>query len=85
MRSRLAGVLALLWPSAAHACAVCFSATDRNRIAFLITTIVLSLLPLAMIGAGLLWLARRARRAGERGRLVSERGDRQPTRLAPEP
>jgi len=54
-------VLALLaLPGAAHACAVCGAAVDRSKSAFLGTTILLSLLPLAMIGAGLWWIARQA-------------------------
>jgi hypothetical protein len=51
-------LVTLLWPGAAHACAVCFSATDENRTAFLVTTIVLSLLPLGMITSALWWLKR---------------------------
>jgi len=51
----------LLWPTAAQACSVCFSATDGNRMAFLITTVVLSLLPLGLIGGGILYLRHRFR------------------------
>jgi hypothetical protein len=58
----LAAALACLWPSAGHACAVCAAATAENNAAFAGSTAVLSLLPLAMIGAGLLWLRHRARR-----------------------
>jgi len=50
-----------LWPTTARACAVCFSANDANRTAFLLTTLFLSTLPLALIGGFLLWLRRRAR------------------------
>ena len=55
----LAAVAAL--PDAAHACAVCFDASDENRQAFLMTTAFLSLLPLGMVGGAGLWLRRRAR------------------------
>ena len=49
-------------PSAAHACAVCSVLNNENiRRAFFDTTIFLSLLPLALIGGGLFWLARRAK------------------------
>lgn len=41
-------------------CPVCFSATEANRDAFLGTTILLSLLPLAFIAAVLLVLRDRA-------------------------
>lgn len=51
-------LLALLWPAAAHACAVCGALNDRNRAAFFGTTILLSLLPLGMIGGGVWWLRR---------------------------
>jgi len=50
--------LSLLWPAAAHACAVCGAAADRNRAAFFGTTMLLSLLPLGMIGGGVWWLRR---------------------------
>lgn len=57
---RVAAALALLlWPALAHACAACAPTSERNRVAFLITTIVLSLLPLGMIGAGIAVLRRR--------------------------
>ena len=50
--------LSLLWPAAAHACAVCGATADRNRAAFFGTTMLLSLLPLGMIGGGVWWLRR---------------------------
>jgi hypothetical protein len=63
-------VLALLavaaLPEAAHACAVCFDATDENRQAFLATTAFLSLLPLGMVTGAGLWLRRRVRERDER-------------------
>ena len=49
---------ATLWPAAAQACAVCFSGSGRVRSAFFDTTILLSLLPLAMIFGGLWYLWR---------------------------
>ena len=55
----LATLALLALPAVAEACAVC-GAADRNRAAFLGTTIFLSLLPLGMIGGGVLWLRRRA-------------------------
>jgi len=61
MKRALSTAVLLCCPAAAHACAVCFSATEQNRVAFLVTTIVLSLLPLGLIGGGLLWLRRQAR------------------------
>jgi high-affinity Fe2+/Pb2+ permease len=61
MTTRLAAcaafVLALL-PAVAQACAVCGGYADRNRAAFLGTTILLSLLPLGLIGGAIWWLRR---------------------------
>jgi len=56
-----AAACAALWPAAGHACAVCFSGSPKVRIAFFGTTLLLTLLPLAMILAGLLWLRRSGR------------------------
>ena len=73
MRKLGAIVLSMLWPAASHACSVCYAANDRNRQAFFDTTLLLSLLPLGMIGFGALWLARNARQ-----RLREEFADREP-------
>jgi len=54
-----AALLAL--PSIASACAACGVGNGRNAMAFFITTIFLSLFPLAILGAGIFWLARNAR------------------------
>lgn len=47
--------------AAALACAVCGFGEDQSRGAYLATTFVLSLLPLALIGGALLYLRRRYR------------------------
>ena len=60
MKTILSVPILLALPGVVHACAVCGAAVDRNRSAFLGTTILLSLLPLALIGAGLWWVGRRA-------------------------
>ena len=49
----------LLLPEAAHACPVCFDSRDENRQAFLATTVLLSLLPLGMVGGVGFWMRRR--------------------------
>lgn len=58
-------VLALLLlpalPGAAQACAVCFDTTAENRMAFMLTTVLLSLLPLGMVGGAGVWIRRRSR------------------------
>lgn len=53
-----APMMLLVTPALAHACAVCGGGTDRMRIAFLISTAFLSLLPLALIFSGVWWLRR---------------------------
>jgi hypothetical protein len=53
--------LSALVPSTSGACPVCFSGSQRVRSAFYNTTVFMSLLPLGMIGGGLLWLRRRGR------------------------
>ena len=68
MRRALAVVAPIAFPGAAHACAVCGAAVmERNQSVFLGTTILLSLLPLALIGGSLWWIRRHAgeRLAGE--------------------
>lgn len=49
-------------PRVAEACAVCASGQEeQSTVAFRYTTVLLSLLPLAMIGGGVFWLGRRMR------------------------
>lgn len=45
----------------AHACPSCASPLEENRQAFVDTTILLTVLPLAMIGGFVWWLRRRTR------------------------
>ena len=65
MRCALAPLAAaglLLLGRAASACAVCTAGReDETQLAFLLTTVFLSVLPLAIVGGGLWWLRRRAR------------------------
>lgn len=49
----------LVLPNVSWACAVCFSATESNRGAFIGTTAFLTLLPLFMLGSAAWWLYRR--------------------------
>lgn len=53
--------LLVLLPDVAHACPVCFDPREENRVAFLATTVFLSLFPLGMVGGVGLWLRKRAR------------------------
>lgn len=72
MKLALAVVMLTALPSAALACAACGAGVDRNRSVFLFTTIMLSLLPLMLVGAGLLWIALRSRE-----RLAAEFAERE--------
>jgi len=57
-------LLAIL-PESGAACPVCFDTTEENRMAFMLTTVLLSLLPLGMVGGVGMWVLKRARRAEE--------------------
>jgi len=70
VRRALPVVILLALPDVADACAVCGAAVDRNKSAFVGTTILLSLLPLALLGAGLWWI-------GRRGNLSEEFAERE--------
>lgn len=64
----LAAVLLPVLPGGAAACAVCFDTTAENRMAFMVTTVILSLLPLGMVGGAGVWLRRRSRELDEQER-----------------
>lgn len=72
-RHALIGGLALLLlailPDVAHACPVCFDPRDENRMAFLATTVFLSLLPLGMVAGAGVWVRRRVKEMDEEGPL----------------
>lgn len=57
----LALVFLVALPDVAHACPVCFDPREENRVAFLATTVFMSLFPLGMVGGLGLWLRKRAR------------------------
>jgi len=65
LRRALIGGLALLLlallPEVASACPVCFDPREENRMAFLATTVFLSLLPLGMVAGAGVWMRRRVR------------------------
>jgi hypothetical protein len=48
-------------PELARACAVCGAGREENRMAFLLTTLFLSVVPLLAIGGIVVWLRHRAR------------------------
>jgi len=51
------GFLAVL-PDAASACSVCYGGAEESRKAFLFTTVLLSMLPVGMLGAFAWWVWR---------------------------
>ncbi|MEM7410430.1 MAG: hypothetical protein AAF430_09375 [Myxococcota bacterium] len=58
MRSLLALFLLAIWalaPDAASACAVCYGGGEESRTAFIVTTLFLSVLPVALVG-GIVWV-----------------------------
>lgn len=62
--STVAFALVVLTPSFAFACPGCFSGNDANRIAYFTTFVILTVLPLAMVGGLLYYLRKRARELG---------------------
>ncbi len=54
--------LGLCWPARALACSVCFLAQEETRVAFVATTALLTLLPLAFVGSVVWWLYDKARK-----------------------
>ena len=46
----------MVFPSISKACAVCFSGTEETLGAFYLTTLILIILPIAMIVGVVLWL-----------------------------
>jgi hypothetical protein len=61
MAAAVALALGVIAPSLSQACPMCFVGSERTRIAIFRMTIVMSLLPLGMIGTGVLWLRRGGR------------------------
>lgn len=58
-------VFALLWaPSITHACSQCLATRTRaNQLAFIWTTVFLSITPLLVVGGIVLWLRKKIREA----------------------
>ena len=60
--------LATLSAQPAFACAVCFSGRDESRVAYLITTIAMTALPILALAAGIVWVVRKANAADSQPR-----------------
>lgn len=58
---------AIMVPTWAAACPVCFNMREASRLAFVWTAVLMSLLPLAMIGGVIFWVWRQSRRNAEGG------------------
>jgi hypothetical protein len=68
-------------PLSAFACPVCFSAKDEaNRLAFVVSTVFLTALPLILMGAFIGWAARRAK-ALDAPAFDSEQAAAEPSRV----
>jgi hypothetical protein len=68
----VAAVATLFVPQIAMACAVCFTGrTDETRIAFLLTTGLMTALPILLVGSFVWWLVRRARQMREEHEAAS--------------
>lgn len=61
----LGALIVAALPDVALACPGCIAGTEENRVAFLVTTGLLTFLPLLMIGGVVYWLRKRARQAEE--------------------
>ncbi len=56
----VAFALATLPAQQAVACAVCFSGRDESRVMYLLTTIFMTLIPIAVLGGGIYWVVKKA-------------------------
>lgn len=56
MSARVIAFVVALTPAVARACPVCFDPNEENRWAFIVTTVLLSTLPLLMVGGIALWI-----------------------------
>jgi hypothetical protein len=80
VRAALLAAALLLAPRVSQACAVCMSGREEaSQWAFIGTTIVLSLLPLGLIGGVVFWIRRRVRQ------MEADEARRRVAALSPEP
>ncbi len=71
----IAFVMLALIPTAAYACPMCVGTTEEGRLAFVQTAVVLSMLPLGIVGGFGVWLRRRSKSMSDRFSVLGE-GDR---------
>jgi hypothetical protein len=78
----VAALTLLFAPDLAQACSVCFGGEEQTRMAFIVTTAFLSILPLALVAGLALWLRSRAKALEARqrdplgGLLIPQAGKR---------
>jgi hypothetical protein len=66
-------LLVLGLPEVAHACPSCFSGNEANRIAYIVTFVILTVLPLACIGGVIYWYVKKVAAAeAAEAELVAE-------------
>jgi hypothetical protein len=53
------GFVVAFLPAVASACAVCIGGNEANREAFIFTTILLTIIPLIVIGCSVRWIQKR--------------------------
>jgi hypothetical protein len=63
LSTALIALVSCLFPEAASACSVCYGGAEESRKAFLFTTVLLSMLPIAMLGTLGWWVSRCNREA----------------------
>jgi hypothetical protein len=66
--TKLALFLAAQGAQPALACAVCFSGRDESRVAYLLTTIFMTSLPILALGALVWWVVRKAQQVDSKPR-----------------
>ncbi len=49
----------------ALACSVCFSGRDESRVAYILTTIFMTAIPIVALAAGIAWVVKKANAADE--------------------
>jgi len=64
-------------PDVAYACPGCFSGNDANRVAYIVTFVILTALPLASVGGVAYWLFKRVA-AAEAAEAVADADDVSP-------
>jgi hypothetical protein len=65
-------LLVLGLPEVAYACPGCLSGTEANRIAYIVTFVILTVLPLACVGGVIYWYVKKVVAAEGEEELAAE-------------